>query len=198
MRDVVHREMFLDWRIGFIFVLRAIPIDNVNWPPNPSLRLFAHSSEHQIEDVFHQWANIKGVLCALVSVWLSEKNRPGQRVIPADTVVRCRWNRSVRIFVILSRDAMHCRLFERFCLPEREIRLADRTRHWRREFDQASIEWSQVTIVFPKSFTLSLDESSQWLWRRSSERRTSRSAVTRCVDGSSQADCWTKNRHSTG
>ncbi|CAF4870671.1 unnamed protein product, partial [Rotaria socialis] len=48
-------------------------------------RAGVHSSEHDIEDVFHEWANMTGFLCALGSVWLPIKNRPGQHGIPADT-----------------------------------------------------------------------------------------------------------------
>ncbi|CAF4101191.1 unnamed protein product, partial [Rotaria sp. Silwood2] len=48
-------------------------------------RTGVHSSEHDIEDVFHEWANMTGFLCALGSVWLPVKNRPGQHGIPADT-----------------------------------------------------------------------------------------------------------------
>jgi len=40
-------------------------------------RAGVHSSEHEIEDVFHEWANMTGFLCALGSVWLPVKNRPG-------------------------------------------------------------------------------------------------------------------------
>ena len=43
------------------------------------------SSEHDIEDVLHEWANMTGFLCALGSVWLPIKNRPGPQGIPADT-----------------------------------------------------------------------------------------------------------------
>ncbi|CAF1287270.1 unnamed protein product [Adineta steineri] len=48
-------------------------------------RAGVHSSEHEIEDVFNEWANMTGFLCALGSVWLPIKNRPGQHGIPADT-----------------------------------------------------------------------------------------------------------------
>ena len=41
------------------------------------------SSEDEIEDVFHEWANMTGFLWALGSVWLPVKNRPGQHRIPA-------------------------------------------------------------------------------------------------------------------
>ncbi|CAF1066978.1 unnamed protein product [Adineta ricciae] len=47
-------------------------------------RAGVHSSEHEIEDVFHEWANMTGFLCALGSIWLPTKNRPGQHGIPAD------------------------------------------------------------------------------------------------------------------
>ena len=85
MRDVVHREILVDWMIGFVFVLRAIPVDNVNWTRNPSLLLFAPSSEHEVGDVFHQWANITEFLCALSSVCLPGTNRAGEDGTPADS-----------------------------------------------------------------------------------------------------------------
>ena len=68
-----------------VFVLRAIPIDNVNSTRNPSLLLFAHSCEHEIEDVFHQWTTFMGFLWALRSVWLLGKTRPDEHGIPADS-----------------------------------------------------------------------------------------------------------------
>ncbi|CAF0862260.1 unnamed protein product [Didymodactylos carnosus] len=46
-------------------------------------RAGVHSTEH--EDIFHEWANMTGFLCALGSVWLPAKNRPGQHGIPADS-----------------------------------------------------------------------------------------------------------------
>ena len=48
-------------------------------------RAGVHSSEHEIEDVFHEWANMTGFLCALGSVGLPVKNRPGQHGVPADS-----------------------------------------------------------------------------------------------------------------
>ena len=48
-------------------------------------RAGVHSSEHEIEDVFYEWANMSGFLCALGSVWLPVKNRPGQHGNPADS-----------------------------------------------------------------------------------------------------------------
>ena len=48
-------------------------------------RAGVHSSEHEIEDVFHEWTNMTGFLCALGSVWLPVKNRLGQHGIPADS-----------------------------------------------------------------------------------------------------------------